>query len=70
MVSTKLDLEYIEQDSEEFKYLYFTLLSAWKVHLKYNQGEVITDADMIDLYDFDVEQIYKDIEMEMCKYPE
>lgn len=70
VVSTKLDLEYIEQDSEEFKYLYFTLLSAWKDHLKYNQGEVITDADMIDLYDFDVEQIYKDIEMEMSKYPE
>ncbi|MNW44394.1 Serine/threonine-protein kinase PrkC [compost metagenome] len=69
VVSTMSDLEYIENASEEFKYLYFTLLSAWRDHLKYNKGEVITDLDIIDLDYFDVEKKYKEIAIEMNRYP-
>ncbi|QDY83517.1 protein kinase [Paenibacillus polymyxa] len=69
VISTMPDLEYIENNSEEFKYLYITLLIAWKNHLKYNEGQTISDWDFIDLNCVDVEKEYKEISINMDRYP-
>ncbi|WP_342554898.1 protein kinase [Paenibacillus sp. FSL R7-0652] len=69
VINTMPDLEYIENDSREFKYLYFTLLEAWENHLECNEEQLISDWDFIDLMRFDVEKKYEDIEIKMNKYP-